>query len=85
MASTINLAYEEVIDFIASGLTPQDVIAFQPSPAAKARVAELIRREKTGDLASDEKAELDHYLEIEHIMRLAKARARKHLADEQLH
>lgn len=50
--------------------------AFQPSKAAKARVAELIYREKTIGLSPNEKIELDQYMEQEHLMRLAKARAR---------
>jgi hypothetical protein len=28
-------AYEEIIDFIAAGASPHDVVAFQPSEAAK--------------------------------------------------
>lgn len=73
-------AYEEVIDFIAAGSSPSKVIAFRPSDAAKGRVAELIAREKEGGLTPDETSELDHYIQLEHIMRLAKARARKYLA-----
>ncbi|MGH7450589.1 MAG: hypothetical protein ACRENG_04555 [bacterium] len=68
-------AYEEIIDFIAAGTTPHRVIAYQPSEAAKARVADLIHREKTTGLTPEEKSELDHYMQLEHIMRLTKARA----------
>jgi hypothetical protein len=68
-------AYEEIIDFIAAGASPQDVVMFQPSDAAKARVADLIHREKTTGLSPVETAELDHYLQLEHVMRLAKSRA----------
>jgi hypothetical protein len=75
-------AYEEIIDFIAAGTSPRDVIAFQPSEAAKVRVADLIHREKTTGLSPEETAELDHYLQLEHVMRLAKARARAYLAHE---
>jgi hypothetical protein len=46
------------------------------------RVANLIYREKTRKLNPEESAELDHYLHIEHLMRLAKARAREHLECE---
>lgn len=42
-------------------------------------MAELIVREKTGNLADDEKAELDHYLMLEHLLRLAKARAYQYI------
>lgn len=75
-------AYEEVIEFIAAGTSPQNVVAFRPSQNARERVADLIHREKTSSLSPDEKSELDHYLQLEHLMRLAKAQARRHIADE---
>jgi len=75
-------AYEELVDFIAAGASPRDVVAYQPSAAAKARVADLIEQEKTTGLSPEEVAELEHYLQLEHVMRLAKARARTHLAHE---
>jgi hypothetical protein len=73
-------AYEEIIDFIAAGTTPEAIIGYRPSPEAQQRVAELIEREKATALSSDEKAELDHFLELEHILRMAKAKARQILA-----
>ena len=72
-------AYEEIIDFIAAGTSPKSVVTFQPSNTMKKRVADLINQEKTIGLSSDEKSELEHYLQLEHIMRLAKVRARQHL------
>ena len=70
-------AYEEVIDFIAGGNTAEAVVAFHPSEAAHARVSDLLAREKADGLNAEEKSELDHYLQLEHLMRLAKARARQ--------
>ena len=75
-------AYEEVIDFIAAGTTPTGVANFEVSPSVKKRAADLILREKTTGLSPDEKSELDHYMELEHIIRLAKARARQYLGQE---
>jgi len=75
-------AYEEVIEFIAAGSTPEKVVSFRPSAATKERVADLIDREKTTGLPADEKSELDHYLQLEHLMRLAKAHAHQHVANE---
>jgi hypothetical protein len=75
-------AYKELVDFIASGTTPQNVIAFRPSEEAQERVADLLEREKEGELSPAEKSELDHYLQLEHLMRLAKARARDFLPNE---
>ena len=69
-------AYDEVIDFIAV-TNPDKVLAFHPSEATMQRVSELIYREKTTGLAAEEKAELDHYMWLEHVMRMAKIRASK--------
>jgi len=78
------LAYDELVDFIAGGSTPQSVIDFRPSEATKAHVADLIRRQKSDSLYADETAEMNHYLQIEHLMRLAKARARQHAGADAL-
>jgi len=75
-------AYEEVIDFIAAGTTPQNVIDFRPSDAAQQRLEDLLSREKEGVLSVEEKFELNHYMQLEHLMRLAKARARDFLPNE---
>lgn len=73
------LAYEEFVDFLAAGTTPQGVVDFRPSEATQAKVADLMHRQKTGFLSAEEAAELNYYLQIEHLMRLAKARARQRL------
>ncbi len=73
--TTSHKAYDEVIDFIAAGTTPRKVADFQPSEETKERVAELLHREKVSSLTDDERSELDHYMQLEHLMRLAKARA----------
>ena len=69
-------AYDEVIDFIAA-TNPDKVLAFRPLEATMQRVSELIYREKTTGFSSEEKAELDHYMWLEHVMRMAKIRARQ--------
>jgi hypothetical protein len=76
---SLTRAYEEVIDFIAAGSSPDRVAAFRPSEASRRRVAELLEREKNSGLDPEERSELDHYVQLEHLMRLAKARARQHL------
>lgn len=67
--------YSEIIDFIAAS-NPQAVIDFRPSLDAQNRLYELIEREKSSSLSLEEKSELDHFLELEHILRMAKAKAR---------
>ncbi len=72
-------ACEEVIEFIAAGSDSRRVADFQPSETACARVQELLEGEKRGETTSEERSELDHYVQLGHIMRLVKARARQHL------
>ncbi len=73
-------AYDEFVNFIAGGPSSEHVAAFQPSASTRQRVAELVAREKDAGLSEAERSELDHYVQLEHIMRLAKARARRLLA-----
>jgi hypothetical protein len=75
-------AYEELVDFIAAGTTPASLIEFQPSEETRARVRELMHREGNSGLLPEETGELDDYLKLEHIMRLAKARARSRIVRE---
>jgi len=69
--------YAEIIEFIAAGTTPQSVADFLPSPESQQKLAALMEREKAGTLTPEEKAEIDHFMELEHILRMAKARARQ--------
>ncbi len=62
------------MDFVAGGTTPEDIVNFRPSAEAQQRVAELIEREEESRLTAEEAAELSHFLELEHILRLAKGK-----------
>ena len=59
---------------------PHSSQALQETPfaseATKERVADLVAREKTSGLNAAEAADLESYLQLEHVMRLARARAR---------
>jgi len=68
--------YEEIIDFIAAGTTPEAVVKFRPSAGAQKRVAALVERNTTGQISVEEQSELEDYVQLEHLMVMAKARAR---------
>lgn len=74
-----NPAFLEVIDFLAAGITPESLISFRPSAPVQARVADLITREQEGSLSPDEVQELADFLQLEHLMIMAKAQARRNL------
>ncbi|AFZ55702.1 hypothetical protein H6G54_21815 [Anabaena cylindrica FACHB-243] len=74
--------YDEIVDFIAAGTTPQSVINFHLSETAQNRLEDLIDGAKNNQLTKEEKRELDHFLTLEHIMTLAKAKAYKYMNTE---
>ena len=74
--NTASPAYLEIIDFIAAGSTPEAVAQFTPSAKAQQRVSELIEHAKENSLSPEEELELVHFMELEHILRMAKAKAR---------
>jgi hypothetical protein len=71
--------YEELVDFIAANTAPENLIGFRVSEQTRQRVWELIDREKDDDLSPEETSELDHFMRLEHVMRLAKARVHRHV------
>ncbi|MBD2292029.1 hypothetical protein H6G06_00670 [Anabaena sphaerica FACHB-251] len=74
--------YDEIVDFIAAGTTPQSVINFHISETAQNRLEDLIDKAKNNELTKEEKRELDIFLNLEHIIRLAKAKAHKYINTE---
>ena len=68
------------IELLASQPTPEQVLAIRPSPEFQARVSELLGQNKEGELSRQEETELERYLTLEHLVRLAKAHAYKQLA-----
>lgn len=76
----MNPAYDEIIDWLAGGYTPADLVTYHPSKSVRERVADLIRRSKNEELPAAETTELAHHLQLEHLLRLAKATARHRLA-----
>ena len=72
------LAYEEVADFIAA-LDLSKLLGLKPCSTVQARVEELINSKKENGLSTENQYELDRYLALEHLVALAKARARIYL------
>ena len=69
-------AYDEIVEFIAAGSMPASLLAFQASEGSRQRVHELIQKEKSDGLLPEETTELNDCLQLEHLMRMAKARAK---------
>jgi hypothetical protein len=66
-----------IVEVLASQPTPDQVLALRPSPEVQARVTALLDQSKAGALSPQEEKELERYLLVEHLVRLAKADAYK--------
>lgn len=75
--------YLEIVDFFASGATTQAVADYEPSAALQRRAWELLTLSEEGRLTPEESSELEHFTELEHILRMTKARARQILAQRE--
>ena len=67
----------EVARFLASGPSPERILAFHPSPEASARITHLLDGARDSALSDDERAELESALALERMMHLVKAEARR--------
>jgi hypothetical protein len=66
--------YDEFALFLAS-LSPRRVLAYKASVKAQERVNLLLQKNTGIGLTIEENAEMERYMTIEHIVRLAKAKA----------
>ncbi len=69
-------ARDEIVDFLVDQIPKSALASFQPSSQARQRVWDLIAREKDAGLLPEEKLELDDYMKLEHLLAIAKAKAR---------
>ncbi len=81
MTTTTNAlpAIEEWAEFFAHKF-PGEILAFSPSAKVAERIEMLVFKEKTTGITPAEKEELDKYMVLEHLMRVAKAKAKLQLA-----
>lgn len=70
----------EVTDFLTSAPSPEQTLAFRPSPALQARIFELLEKNRTAGLSVEEQSEWRAYELAEHWVRMAKANAAAKLA-----
>ena len=71
--------YEQVLEFLAQGPSTQQIVAFRLAPEAQERFRYLLDMNRENRLKTDEAEELDHYIRIEQMMSLLKAKAYRRL------
>lgn len=68
---------KEVLTFLLTSPTPQDIIAFHASDDAQARLRHLLEANREGTLSPEESPELDEASQMNHFIMLLKAKAHK--------
>jgi len=69
----------QVLEFLAGLPTPEEMIEFHPSAGLQARIQELLAKNRQTGLTPAEEQEWRRYEYLEHLVRMAKARARMRL------
>ncbi len=67
----------EIINFLATGPSPNEVTTYTVSDRAQKRLSRLLTLNQAGLLSVEEKQELDEAEKIEHIMIMLKAQVHK--------
>ena len=75
-------AYRYVLDFLAGRPSPAEITAFGPTPEMTERLRTLMAREASGETTPAEKAELDEYERLEHLMVMIKSGGLNYLKGE---
>jgi hypothetical protein len=72
--------FDKVIEFLASMPDSGVILAFKPSPMLEQRLTVLLEQNRRDFLTADERAELDEFLRMNHLINLLTIRVRQNLS-----
>jgi len=73
---TPTTAFDEIIDFLASVPSADEIIAYVPPIHIQDRMHELMQKNRTNSLSSEENTELDEFLRMNRFMSRLKAKVK---------
>jgi hypothetical protein len=65
-----------VTDFLGSAPTLEEIAAYRLPDALQTRAHELLEKNRDGSLSDEERAEMEEFRQIDHLLTLVKAKAR---------
>lgn len=71
---------QEVVEFLSSTPSLEQIVKFKISKPAQERLQELLEKNREAQLTAQEQSELDQYLQYRHALILLKASARRAIA-----
>jgi len=72
--------YDDMVDFLLSNPTPEEIIALRPREAVQERFRALLDHNRNNVLTDAERMEINEYVQLEHFVRRMKIRAREKFA-----
>ena len=82
MIPAVHVPFDELIAFLASSPSAEEIVAYHPPEALQVRMSELLYKNRQGSLSSDEETELDEFMRMNRFMIRLKIRAREKLAEK---
>jgi hypothetical protein len=74
--------YDELIDFIVANVKPEAVLELRASEALHDYTYGLLEKERNGDASTEELRQIEQAMDLEHIMRMVKIKARQYVAQQ---
>jgi len=78
----IRTVLDVVTDFLGSAPLLAEIAAYRLPDEFQERAHELLEKNRSGSLSSDERTEMEEFREIDHILTLVKAKARLKLKSQ---
>ena len=67
-------AFESLLELLASNADPEQILGFHLPEENQRRLDELLERNRANTLTEKERSELESFEQLEHVVRLLKAR-----------
>jgi hypothetical protein len=65
----------DILEFLADLPTPEEILALRPTPQLQSQISELLDKNRSNGLNAEEEQLWQSYEYLEHIVRMAKAKA----------
>lgn len=74
--AAIESLFDEILEFLASTPTPEQIIAYRPPEDLQQRLSSLLEKNRLGRLSGSEADELDEFLRMNRFMSRLKLKAK---------
>lgn len=73
-SNTTDNVLDDLLELLAEGASPERLMDFRLPDAAQKRLDELLEKNRTEQIDDADRAELNSYEQLEHVVRLLKAK-----------